>query len=193
MRDWGRDCWCEPGKDNTCFKRFSYQMGKLPYGFDHKYTFSHVGYNLKGTDIQAALGVSQLKRLPDFGAARRANWARLRAGLEGTPGLLLPRATADSDPSWFGFAVTVLPDAGFERYDLVQFLESRNIGTRLLFAGNLTRHPAYLDREYRVVGGLDNSDIVTERTFWLGVYPGLTTEMIDYVAASVREFAATRS
>ncbi|UKY55324.1 lipopolysaccharide biosynthesis protein RfbH [Streptomyces inhibens] len=192
MRDWGRDCWCEPGEDDTCHKRFAYELGTLPRRYDHKYTFSHVGYNLKATDIQAALGLSQLRRLDDFGAARRRNWQRLRDGLEGVPEYLLPTATPGSDPSWFGFALTVQPDAGFARYDLLRFLQSRRIGTRLLFAGNITRHPAYLDRPYRIVGDLSNSDIITERTFWLGVYPGLTTEMIDYVAQSLREFAASK-
>ncbi|MEU8775783.1 lipopolysaccharide biosynthesis protein RfbH [Streptomyces sp. NPDC048606] len=189
MRDWGRDCWCEPGEDDTCHKRFLYRLGDLPESYDHKYTFSHVGYNLKATDIQAALGLSQLERLEEFGAARRRNWQRLRDGLEGLPQYLLPRATADSDPSWFGFAITLTDGAGFDRYELLRFLGDRNIGTRLLFAGNLTRHPGYLDRDYRVVGDLANSDVILERTFWVGVYPGLTTEMIDYVAASLREFA----
>ncbi|SDW69976.1 CDP-6-deoxy-D-xylo-4-hexulose-3-dehydrase [Amycolatopsis xylanica] len=193
MRDWGRDCWCEPGEDDTCHKRFAYQLGELPAQYDHKYTFSHVGFNLKGTDIQAALGLSQLARLDEFGAARRRNWARLRAGLETTPWLMLPEATPESDPSWFGFALTLTADAPFERYELLQFLGARRIGTRLLFAGNLTRHPGYLDREFRVVGALTNSDIITERTFWLGVYPDLTAEMIDFVAASIREFVATKS
>ncbi|GHE70936.1 lipopolysaccharide biosynthesis protein RfbH [Streptomyces longispororuber] len=189
MRDWGRDCWCEPGEDDTCHKRFLYRLGDLPERYDHKYTFSHVGYNLKATDIQAALGLSQLSRLDDFGAARRRNWQRLRDGLEGVGAYLLPTATPGSDPSWFGFAVTLTEEAGFDRYDLLRFLGDRKIGTRLLFAGNLTRHPGYLDREYRVVGDLANSDIILERTFWVGVYPGLTTEMIDYVARSLREFA----
>lgn len=189
MRDWGRDCWCEPGEDDTCHKRFRYQLGDLPPQYDHKYTFSHVGYNLKGTDIQAALGVTQLTRLEEFGAARRRNWQRLHDGLEGTPGFLLPIATPGSDPSWFGFAITLTDDAGYDRYELLSFLGDRKIGTRLLFAGNLTRHPGYLDRQFRVVGDLTNSDVILERTFWVGVYPGLTGEMIDYVAASLREFA----
>jgi len=190
MRDWGRDCWCEPGEDDTCHRRFGYQLGTLPYGYDHKYTFSHVGYNLKASDLQAALGLSQLERLDDFGRTRRRNWERLHEQLDGTPGLLLPRATPDSEPSWFGFVLTLTDDAGFTRQDLVNFLHSRNIGTRLLFAGNLTRHPAYLDQEFRVSGTLANSDLIAERTLWLGVYPGLTIEMMDYVAASVREFVA---
>jgi len=188
MRDWGRDCWCEPGEDDTCHKRFSYQMGELPYGYDHKYIFSHVGYNLKTTDIQAALGLSQISRLDEFGRTRRRNWTRLRDSLADLPHLLLPVATKDSDPSWFGFALTIAEDAPFTRQNLVDFLQQRRIGTRLLFAGNLTRHPAYLDREFRVVGDLTNSDIISERTFWLGVYPGLTIEMIDYVASSIRDF-----
>lgn len=190
MRDWGRDCWCEPGESDTCRKRFQYQLGTLPKGYDHKYTFSHVGYNLKSTDLQASLGLNQLTRLDDFGRARRHNWGRMREGLSGVPGLILPEATPGSDPSWFGFVMTVAPDAPYSRADLVHFLESRRIGTRLLFSGNLTRHPAYLDRPHRIVGDLANSDLVTENTFWTGVYPGLTDEMIDYVVASIREFAA---
>jgi CDP-6-deoxy-D-xylo-4-hexulose-3-dehydrase len=190
LRDWGRDCWCEPGQDNRCLKRFQHQLGTLPYGYDHKYIFSHVGYNLKATDLQAALGLAQLAKLEQFGAARRANWARLREGLDGVPGLLLPRPTPKSDPSWFGFALTVLPGAPYTRQDLIDFLEDRRIGTRRLFAGNLTRHPAYAGRPYRVVGELTNSNIITERTFWIGVYPGLTGEMLDYVTSSIKEFTA---
>ena len=190
MRDWGRDCWCEPGEDDKCRKRFSYQLGDLPFGYDHKYTFSHVGYNLKATDLQAGLGLSQLRKLPAFGEARRRNWRRLREALDGIRAFLLPEPTPGSDPSWFGFAITIAADAAFGRRELVEFLESRAIGTRLLFAGNLARHPAYKGRDFRVVGDLANSDIVTERTFWIGVYPGLSEEMIDYMAASLREFAA---
>ncbi|MGQ4730236.1 MULTISPECIES: lipopolysaccharide biosynthesis protein RfbH [Streptomyces] len=191
LRDWGRDCWCEPGKDNTCFKRFDYQLGTLPHGYDHKYIFTHLGYNLKATDIQAALGVSQLSRLDSFGKARRANWQRMHDGLAGVPGLLLPRATEHSDPSWFGFALTVTPEAPFTRRGLEDFLGSRKIGTRRLFGGNLTRHPAYQGRDYRVVGELTNSDIITEHTLWVGVHPSLTDEMIDHVAGSIREFAGS--
>lgn len=188
LRDWGRDCWCEPGENDTCRKRFGYQMGTLPAGYDHKYIFSHVGYNLKGTDLQAALGLSQLAKLDEFCAVRRRNWRRLREGLDGLPGLILPEPTPRSDPSWFGYAITVDPEAPYGRAELVDFLESRKIGTRRLFAGNLTRHPAYLDRPHRVVGSLANSDVITEQTFWIGVYPGLTDEMIDYVVAAVTEF-----
>jgi dTDP-4-dehydro-2,6-dideoxy-D-glucose 3-dehydratase len=192
LRDWGRDCWCEPGQNDTCHKRFDQQQGRLPHGYDHKYTFTHVGYNLKATDIQAALGLSQLAKLADFGAARRRNWRRLREGLDGVPGLLLPEATPGSDPSWFGFILTVAPDAGFSRRELVAYLEARRIGTRMLFAGNLTRHPAYLGRQFRVCGELTNSDIVTDHSFWVGVYPGLTTEMVDYLITSIRDFAYGR-
>ncbi|CAL9618903.1 dTDP-4-dehydro-2,6-dideoxy-D-glucose 3-dehydratase [Streptomyces sp. enrichment culture] len=193
LRDWGRDCWCEPGKNNTCFKRFDYQMGKLPEGYDHKYIFSHVGYNLKATDLQAALGLTQLTKLEGFIDARRRNWRRLREGLDGVPHLVLPEPTPGSDPSWFGFVITVDPQAPFHRSELVDFLESRKIGTRRLFAGNLTRHPAYIDQPHRVVGDLTNSDIITEHTFWVGVYPGLTDEMLDYVITSVRDFVEARS
>lgn len=192
LRDWGRDCWCEPGESDTCHKRFDQQQGLLPHGYDHKYTFSHIGYNLKNTDLQAALGLSQLAKLAEFGAARRRNWARLREGLDGVRGLRLPAPTPGSDPSWFGFILTVNPDAGYTRAQLVAFLESRRIGTRGLFAGNLTRHPGFIDQEYRVVGDLTNSDVITEHTFWIGVYPGLSIEMIDYMSASIREFVAAR-
>jgi NDP-hexose-3,4-dehydratase len=191
LRDWGRDCWCEPGQNDKCLKRFQYQMGTLPAGYDHKYIFSHVGYNLKATDIQAALGLSQLAKLDDFIDARKRNWRRLRNALDGVPGLLLPEAAPRSDPSWFGFVLTVDPEARFRRADLVAFLEDRKIGTRRLFAGNLTRHPAYADQPHRTVGELTNSDIVTEHTFWIGVYPALTDEMLDYVAASIKEFVAS--
>jgi CDP-6-deoxy-D-xylo-4-hexulose-3-dehydrase len=194
LRDWGRDCWCEPGEDNTCRKRFDYQLGSLPHGYDHKYIFSHVGYNLKATDLQASLGLTQLAKLPDFGTARRRNWQRLRDGLADVPGLLLPSPTPGADPSWFGFVMTVLPDAPFTRAELVSFLESCRIGTRRFFGGNLTRHPAYQDRQFRVSGDLKNSDVITEHTFWVGVYPGLTTPMIDYVIQCIQDYVrAARS
>ncbi|MEV0844886.1 lipopolysaccharide biosynthesis protein RfbH [Streptomyces sp. NPDC049954] len=192
LRDWGRDCWCEPGENDRCLKRFTYQMGDLPAGYDHKYIFSHVGYNLKATDIQAALGLTQLGKLDSFIEARKRNWRRLREGLDGVPGLLLPEATERSEPSWFGFVLTVDPEAPFKRAELVDFLEDRKIGTRRLFAGNLTRHPAYTDQPHRVVGELTNSDIITEHTFWIGVYPALTDEMLDYVTTSIKEFVAAR-
>jgi CDP-6-deoxy-D-xylo-4-hexulose-3-dehydrase len=190
FRDWGRDCYCETGHDNTCQKRFEWQLGDLPAGYDHKYTYSHVGYNLKATDIQAALGVSQLKKLDGFIARRKHNFARLHQQLSGVDGLLLPRATAKSDPAWFGFPITLHP--GLERRDLVKFLDDRRIGTRLLFGGNLLKQPAYRDVDFRVVGDLANTVTVLERALWVGVWPGLTDTMIDYVAASIREFVASR-
>ncbi|MCL7459618.1 lipopolysaccharide biosynthesis protein RfbH [Micromonospora echinofusca] len=193
LRDWGRDCWCAPGDSNTCLKRFKHQLGKLPAGYDHKYIYSHVGYNLKATDLQAALGLTQLAKLDEFTALRRRNWRRLREQLDGVPHLLLPEATPRSEPSWFGFVITVAPDAPFTRSQLVAFLEDRKIGTRQLFAGNLTRQPGYLNQPYRVVGDLTNSDIITEQTLWVGVYPALTEEMVDYVAATVTEFATGRA
>ncbi|AXK35223.1 lipopolysaccharide biosynthesis protein RfbH [Streptomyces armeniacus] len=192
LRDWGRDCWCEPGENDTCGKRYCQQFGGLPYGYDHKYTFSRVGFNLKTTDVQAALGLSQLQRLPEFDAARRRNWWRLREGLDGIPGLVMPVPQPGSDPSWFGYILTVEENAGFDRNEIVSFLESRRIGTRMLFAGNLTRQPAYQGQNYRVSGTLENSDVITERTFWIGVFPGLTDEMLDYMISSLWEFVRGR-
>ena len=189
FRDWGRDCWCAPGRADTCGKRFDWQLGSLPAGYDHKYIYSHIGYNLKATDLQAAVGVSQLKKLRGFIEARKRNWQRLHDGLRAHQDvLLLPHATPGSDPSWFGFAVSVRPEAPFSRADLVRFLESRRIGTRLLFAGNLLRQPAYQGIAHRVVGELAHTDFVMERTFWIGVYPALTDRMIDYVLECFEEF-----
>ncbi|GII88940.1 lipopolysaccharide biosynthesis protein RfbH [Sphaerisporangium siamense] len=192
LRDWGRDCWCEPGESNTCLKRFSYQMGTLPAGYDHKYIYSHVGYNLKATELQAALGLSQLNKVDDFCAARRRNWRHLHDGLEGTRHLILPEATPRSDPSWYGFVITVDPAAPFQASELIAFLEDRKIGTRRLFGGNLLRHPAYMEQPHRVVGELTNTDIITTQTFHVGVYPGLTDEMIEYVVSSIKEFVEAR-
>ncbi|WP_019819603.1 lipopolysaccharide biosynthesis protein RfbH [Saccharomonospora saliphila] len=188
VRDWGRDCWCEPGQDNKCMKRFDMQLGSLPHGYDHKYVFSHVGYNLKSTDLQAALGLSQLERVEEFGRIRRRNWQHLREALDGLPGLRMPEPTPGSDPSWFGFVLTVEPDARYTRKALVDHLESRRISTRRFFGGNLTRHPAYSDVTYRIAEPLTNTDIVTENTFWIGVYPSLDTEMIAYMANTIIEF-----
>ncbi len=191
FRDWGRDCWCDPGKDNTCGRRFDWQLGDLPRGYDHKYVYSHVGYNLKLTDMQAAVGVAQLDKLPGFIQARRHNWQYLRDGLADLEEhLLLPTPTPRSEPSWFGFALTVRPGAPFNRLELVQHLEDRRIGTRLLFGGNLVRQPAYLGAPHRVVGPLDNADVITEGTFWVGVYPGLTEPMLDFIVESIHEFVA---
>jgi CDP-6-deoxy-D-xylo-4-hexulose-3-dehydrase len=189
FRDWGRDCWCEPGRDNTCGKRFDWQLGELPCGYDHKYTYSHIGYNLKLTDMQAAAGVAQLGKLDSFIAARKANFRTLRTGLAGCAEfLLLPEATPGSDPSWFGFPIAVRPEAPFTRDQLIRHLEARRIGTRLLFGGNLTRQPAYLDKPFRSAGVLPNTDFVMNQVFWIGVYPGLTPEMLDYVVSTIHGF-----
>jgi len=185
FRDWGRDCWCAPGKDNTCGKRFEWQLGELPCGYDHKYIYSHIGYNLKLSDMQAAVGVSQLKKLPGFIAARRANFRRLYEGLADLQEFFsLPQATPESDPSWFGFPIAVKPESGLKRDKVVQALEQRRIGTRLLFGGNLLRQPAYLDSKYRKIGELPNTDYVMNNVFWIGVYPGLTEDMIGYIIDS---------
>lgn len=194
-RDWGRDCWCDPGVDNTCGKRFAWQLGSLPCGYDHKYTYSHIGYNLKATDMQAALGVSQLEKLPDFVERRKHNFAYLKRALKDMEEfLLLPEATPNADPSWFGFPVAVRETAPFTRDELVRHLDSAKVGTRLLFAGNLLRQPAYAGIEHRVVGSLTNTDYVMQNVFWLGVFPGLSEEMLDYVTSTIRQFAyQTRS
>ncbi len=189
MRDWGRDCWCAPGQDNTCGKRFSRKLGNLPLGYDHKYTYSHCGYNLKITDMQAAVGLAQMDRLEDFIAARQHNFDRLTAVFgEWEDLFILPEATPNSRPSWFGFPLTLREGAGFERDALVRHLDAHRIGTRLLFGGNLTRQPYMRGRDYRVVGDLTNADVVTDRCFWIGLYPGITGDHIDYVAQVVRDF-----
>jgi CDP-4-dehydro-6-deoxyglucose reductase, E1 len=192
FRDWGRDCWCEPGKDNTCGKRFEWQLGSLPCGYDHKYTYSHIGYNLKATDMQAALGASQLTKLPAFIARRKENFAYLRQKLQPLEDLLvLPHATSSADPSWFGLPIGIRQDAPISRLELTGALEAKKIGARLLFGGNLARQPAYHGLQYRVIGTLPNTDYVLNQVFWIGVYPGLTEEMLDFVAETVLEFAAT--
>jgi len=189
FRDWGRDCWCAPGIDNTCGKRFEWQLGDLPYGYDHKYIYSHIGYNLKMTDMQAAVGAAQLKKLDGFIAARKRNWQRLYDGLKLLQEFfILPEPTPNSDPSWFGFLLTVRPEAPFSRNELIRYLDDRKIATRLLFGGNLIRQPAYQNIPHRVVGPLTNTDIIMNGTFWIGVYPGLTPPMIDYVLQTFGEF-----
>jgi CDP-6-deoxy-D-xylo-4-hexulose-3-dehydrase len=188
FRDWGRDCYCETGHDNTCQKRFRWKLGELPEGYDHKYIYSHIGYNLKATDIQAALGVSQLKKLDRFIHQRKENFNFLYKGLQSIEALIMPKATEFSDPSWFGFPITIDPDHPANREDLLRFLESRKIGTRLMFAGNITRQPAYSGVQFRIIGDLNNSDVVMKRSFWIGVYPGLTTQMLEYVIDSIQEF-----
>jgi CDP-6-deoxy-D-xylo-4-hexulose-3-dehydrase len=190
FRDWGRDCWCEPGKDNTCGKRFDWQLGELPYGYDHKYTYSHIGYNLKATDMQAAVGVAQLAKLPGFIEARRRNFQILKEGMRDLEEFfILPEATPNSEPSWFGFPIAVRPEAPFTRDQIVRELESRKIGTRLLFAGNLLRQPAYQGIPHRVVGDLKNSDFVMNQVFWIGVYPGLNVPELAYVLDTFHGFA----
>jgi CDP-4-dehydro-6-deoxyglucose reductase, E1 len=193
FRDWGRDCWCEPGKDNTCGKRFDWQLGDLPHGYDHKYTYSHIGYNLKVSDMQAAVGVTQLKKVNSFIEKRRANFAYLKNKLSTLQEFfLLPEATPNSEPSWFGFPIFVRESAPFTRDELVHHLNDQKIGTRLLFGGNLLRQPAYRNINHRVVGNLKRSDDVMHRVFWIGVYPGLTETMLDYVAETIQKFCETR-
>lgn len=193
FRDWGRDCWCVGGVDNTCKMRFTGKFGELPQGYDHKYVYSHFGFNLKITDMQAAIGCAQLEKLDTIVAARRNNWTRLHEGLKDLPQFILPEAEANSNPSWFGFLIAVKDDAGFTRNELTSFLESRKIQTRNLFAGNLIKHPAFDEMRksgegYRVVGELKMTDFVMNNGFWIGVYPGMTDEMIDWMITSIREY-----
>ena len=196
MRDWGRDCYCEPGQDNTCKRRFDWQLGELPYGYDHKYTYSHLGYNLKITDMQASVGLAQMDRLDDFIATRRRNFDYLKAGMMAF-GLdeffILPEPTPRSDPSWFGFLLTVRENAPFSREELVKLLNEKKIGTRLLFGGNLLRQPYMIGRPHRVVGDLTNANIVVDHTFWVGVFPGLETPQLDYMLDAVRDFVRTKA
>ena len=186
FRDWGRDCWCEPGKDNTCGKRFGWEFGQLPPGYDHKYTYSHRGYNLKVTDMQAAIGVAQLKKLGGFIEARRRNWSYLRERLLPLEDqLILPEPTPGAEPSWFGFPITVRKDAAVSRNALVKALEANRVATRLLFGGNLVRQPAYRDVTYRAIGDLPVADTIMHQTFWIGIYPGLTEAHLDYAAVVI--------
>ena len=189
FRDWGRDCWCAPGCDNTCLKRFSWTLGDLPPGYDHKYTYSHIGYNLKSGDIAAAIGLAQLDRIDSFVDKRRENFKYLYSHLEEFEEyLILPKATPKSNPSWFGFPITIRQPAPFSRNHFVEQLNSQKIGTRLLFAGNLLKQPAFQGTERRVVGSLTNTDVVMNDTFWLGVWPGLTKQMLDFVIENISQF-----
>lgn len=189
FRDWGRDCWCKPGCDNTCGKRFDWQLGELPKGYDHKYTYSHMGFNLKITDMQAACALAQLDRLDGFIAARKHNFAYLSERLRPLEEFfILPEATSNSEPSWFGYPLTLKPEASTARVDLLAYLDQYKVGTRLLFAGNLVRQPYMAGRNYRVAGTLANTDRVTNDTFWIGLWPGLTHEMLDFTAAKLGEF-----
>lgn len=191
MRDWGRDCWCAPGVDNTCGKRFCRRLGSLPYGYDHKYTYSHAGYNLKITDMQAAVGLGQMDRLEDFIAARSRNFATLTELLRPLEDvLILPEATPNSEPSWFGYPITIRPESGIDREELLQHLNDRKIATRLLFGGNLLRQPYMKDRNYRVVGDLTNADLTTTHTFWIGLFPGLTESHLGYTVETISAFIA---
>ncbi len=186
FRDWGRDCYCDPGCDNTCEKRFEQQLGSLPKGYDHKYTYSHLGYNLKISDMQAACGLAQLERLPEFIKKRNENFAYLKNKLGGlTEFIDLPKATKNSEPSWFGFPITL--KEGVDRVEFTQYLDSHKIGTRLLFAGNLTKQPYFQDIEYRIVGNLTNTDITMNKTLWLGIYPGIEKEQLDFMAEKMEE------
>ena len=195
FRDWGRDCWCPAGQDASCKHRFDQQFGELPFGYDHKYVYSHFGYNLKATDMQAAIGCAQLEKLPGFIKARQHNWQLLRTSLADLGDIfILPEPTANSEPSWFGFLLTVREDAPFTRDEIVAYLETNKIQTRMLFAGNLLKHPCFTDMRstntgYRVVGELNNTDTIMHHSFWLGVYPGMTTEMLLFIIGKVRDFA----
>jgi CDP-6-deoxy-D-xylo-4-hexulose-3-dehydrase len=189
FRDWGRDCYCQPGKDNTCGKRFCWKLGDLPEGYDHKYTYAHAGYNLKITDMQAACGLAQMGKLESFIQSRKDNFKYLYDRLQSCQDfLILPEATENSDPSWFGFLMTIKPEANIRRVDLLSYLDQEKIGTRLLFAGNLTRQPYMQGRNYRVSGDLTHTDIVMNDSFWVGVYPGLTEEMLDFTATKIESF-----
>ena len=189
FRDWGRDCYCPPGKDNTCNKRFCWKLGNPPEGYDHKYTYSHLGYNLKISDMQAACALAQMDRLDDFIAARRANFDYLKQRLQSCADFLhLPEATPHAEPSWFGFPLVLKPSAGVKRVDLLNYLDQNKIGTRLLFAGNLTRQPYMIGQNFRVSGELTQTDIVMNQTFWLGVFPGLQTEHLDFIVDKLEAF-----
>ena len=188
FRDWGRDCYCETGKDNTCAKRFGWTLGDLPPGYDHKYTYSHIGYNLKATDMQAAIGVSQLAKIDMFIKKRQENYEYLREHLSQIPGISIFKATKNSEPAWFGCAITLDPNHPVNREDMLRYLDSRKIGTRLVFAGNILRQPAYKESKIKVVGNLTNTDLVMKRTFWVGVYPGLTKQMLDFVIESIETY-----
>jgi CDP-6-deoxy-D-xylo-4-hexulose-3-dehydrase len=193
FRDWGRDCYCAPGKDNTCGKRFEWKLGSLPYGYDHKYTYSHLGYNLKISDMQAACALAQMDRLDGFIAVRRKNFSYLKERLTSCEEfLILPEATLKSKPSWFGFPITLRKESPVSRVDLLTYLAQNKVGTRLLFAGNLTRQPYMLGRKFRVSGELANTDIVMNNTFWIGVYPGLRHEMLDFAAEKIEAFLGVR-
>ncbi|EIW2186389.1 lipopolysaccharide biosynthesis protein RfbH [Campylobacter coli] len=192
MRDWGRDCWCKGGKDNTCGCRFTQQFGSLPKGYDHKYVYSHFGFNLKATDMQAAIGCAQLKKLPEFIEKRQKNYQKLYNGLKNLSELHLVETQPNSEPSWFGFMITLKDNVNFTRNEITNFLEKHNIQTRTLFAGNITRHPVFSslekDKDYRIIGKLEATDKIMNDSFWIGVYPGMTEEMVEYMIFKIQEF-----
>tara|TARA_Y100000389_G_scaffold65136_1_gene61185 strand:+ start:5434 stop:6741 length:1308 start_codon:yes stop_codon:yes gene_type:complete len=193
FRDWGRDCWCAPGESDTCNRRYDWQLGNLPYAYDHKYIYSHIGYNLKLTDLQASIGVSQLDKVDSFIQKRKVNWERLYSGLSNLEEFfILPQKQKNSDPSWFGFALTVKQSAPFSRPELINHLDDKKINSRFLFGGNILWQPAYLNSEHREVGSLSNSDTVALGTFWLGVFPGLTNEMIDFIIETIQDFTENK-
>lgn len=188
FRDWGRDCYCETGCDNTCFKRYEWQLGDLPFGYDHKYTYSHIGYNLKATDMQAALGLSQLQRIEKYSKARKENFDYLLEGLQNLDCFQFIQPTNNSEPSWFGFPIVIKSESSIDRQDLLKYLESKKIGTRLIFGGNILKQPAYKNIDFRVASSLENTDIVMRNAFWIGVHPGLTKKMLDYMVDSIQDY-----
>jgi CDP-6-deoxy-D-xylo-4-hexulose-3-dehydrase len=190
FRDWGRDCYCATGCDNTCKKRFDWKLGELPQGYDHKYIYSHIGYNLKATDIQAALGVSQIKKMEFFIEKRLSNFNHIYQNLEEISDFILPQATDKSIPSWFGFPITIRESSSLVREDLLRYLDQQKIGTRLMFAGNILRQPAYLKTDFRVYGKLETTDLIMKNSFWIGLHPSLSTEMLDHTIKSIKEFVS---
>ena len=194
FRDWGRDCWCKSGHDNTCNKRFDWQLGDLPHGYDHKFTYSNIGYNLKATDLQASIGVAQMDKLPNFVTKRKNNWKKINEFIEENDKFFIPhKPTQNSDPSWFGYAISLRDNTPFSREDLIKHLNENRVDTRLMFGGNLIKQPAYKNKDYIVSGDLYNSDKVMSDTFWIGVYPGINDEMIDYVKGVITDFLSVKT
>ncbi len=197
IRDWGRDCWCDSGVDNSCSNRFSGQYGSLPFGYDHKYVYSHFGYNLKASDMQAAIGVAQLEKFPSFIEKRKENYDYLFDALNDIDCLQIQKATENSEPSWFGFLITLKDNAKFARNDIVEFLENNKIQTRNLFAGNITRHPCFDDleenKDYRIINELSNTDKIMNNSFWIGLYPGMNNDKLDYMIAKIKEYLTTNN
>ena len=197
IRDWGRDCWCDSGVDNSCSNRFSGQYGSLPFGYDHKYVYSHFGYNLKASDMQAAIGVAQLEKFPSFIEKRKENYDYLFDALNDIDCLQIQKASEKSEPSWYGFLITLKDNAEFARNDIVEFLENNKIQTRNLFAGNITRHPCFDDleenKDYRIINELSNTDKIMNNSFWIGLYPGMNNDKLDYMIAKIKEYLTTNN